>query len=70
MLQISRVKTFTVFELLRENQLRGGVKLFPPPPTQIRVKLSGLEAVVQNSKKDMHPNYAVKLKKVFIVGIF
>ena len=69
MLQISRVTTFTVFELLRENQLRGGVKLFPPP-TQIRVKLSGLEAVVQNSKKDMHPNYAVKLKKVFIVGIF
>ena len=68
MLQISRVTTFTVLELLRENQLRGGVKL--SPPTQIRVKLSGLEAVVQNSKKDIHPNYAVKLKKVFIVGIF
>ena len=68
MLQISRVTTFTVFELLRENQLRGGVKL--SPPTQITVKLSGLEAAVQNSKKDIHPNYAVKLKKVFIVGIF
>ena len=37
MLQNSRVTAFTVFELLRENQLgRGGVKL---PPTQIRVKL-------------------------------
>ena len=31
MLQNSRVTAFTVFELLRENQLGGGVKLLPPP---------------------------------------
>ena len=36
MLQNSRVTVFTVFELLRENQL-GGVKL---PPTQIRVNVN------------------------------
>ena len=35
MLQSSRVTALTVFELLRENQL--GVKLPPPPSTQIRV---------------------------------
>ena len=38
MLQNSRVTAFTVFELLRENQLGGGVQLPPPHPTQIRVK--------------------------------
>ena len=37
MLQNSRVTAFTVFELLRENQLWRGVKLLPP--TQIRVKI-------------------------------
>ena len=37
MLQNSRVTAFTVFELLRENQLGGGIKL--PPPRQIRVKM-------------------------------
>ena len=32
------VTVFTVFELLRENQLgEGGDKITPPPPTQIRV---------------------------------
>ena len=36
MLQNSRVTAFTVFELLRENQL--GVLNYFPPPTQIRVK--------------------------------
>ena len=36
MLQNSRVTAFTVFELLRENQLGG--KITPPPPFQIRVK--------------------------------
>ena len=36
MLQNSGVTDFTVIELLRENQLGGGVKF--PPPTQIRVK--------------------------------
>ena len=38
MLQNSRVTAFTVFVLLRENQVRG-VKL-PPRPTQIRDKIS------------------------------
>ena len=41
MLQNSRVAAFTVFDLLRENQLPGGgdwLKLQPPPPCQIRVK--------------------------------
>ena len=39
MLQNSRATAFTVFELLRENQL-AGVKLPPSPPrTQIRVKI-------------------------------
>ena len=37
MLQNSRITAFTVFELLRENQLWRGVKLLPP--TQIRVKI-------------------------------
>ena len=37
MLQNSRVTAFTIFELLRENQLGGGGKT-TPPPTQIRVK--------------------------------
>ena len=32
MLQNSRVTTFTVFELLRESQLGGGVKITTPPP--------------------------------------
>ena len=36
MLQNSRVTTFTVFELLRENQLRGRFKL---PSPQIRLKI-------------------------------
>ena len=36
MLQNFRVTAFTIFELLRENQLGGGVKL--PPSIQIRVK--------------------------------
>ena len=35
MLQNARVTTFTVFELLRESQLRGGKII---PPTQISVK--------------------------------
>ena len=34
----ARVTGFTVFDLLKENQQGGGVKL-PPPPTQIRVKM-------------------------------
>ena len=42
MLQNFRVTVFTIFELLRENQLVVGGKItFPPPPhthTQIRVK--------------------------------
>ena len=39
MLQNSRVTAFTVFELLRENQLGGGNSVaHPAPPTQIRVK--------------------------------
>ena len=43
----SRVTAFTVFELLRENQLvGGGVKI---PPTQIRVKK--LRDVLKNHKK-------------------
>ena len=37
MLQSNRIATFTVFELLRENQQESGVKL-PLCPTQIRVK--------------------------------
>ena len=43
-LQNSRVITFTVFELLRENQLGG--KITPPPsyPTQIRVNKCFLNA--------------------------
>ena len=36
MLQNTRAIAFTVFELLRKNQLGGRVKL--PPHTQIRVK--------------------------------
>ena len=38
MLQNSRVTALTVFELLRENQLGGGLKLPPPPP---RLGLTG-----------------------------
>ena len=41
MLQNFRVTVFTIFELLRENQLVVGGKITPPPPhthTQIRVK--------------------------------
>ena len=47
MLLKSRVTAFTVFELLRENQLveGGGVKI---PPTQIRVKK--LRDVLKNHK--------------------
>ena len=40
MLQNSRVTAFTVFELLRENQLGG--KITPLPPTQIRVKFGNI----------------------------
>ena len=40
MLQNSRVTAFTVFELLRENQLEG--KITPLPPTQIRVKFGNI----------------------------
>ena len=35
MLQNSRVTTFTVFELLRENQLGGGGKITPPPSPRL-----------------------------------
>ena len=38
MLQKSRITAFTVSELLRKNQLGGGVKLPTPTTTQIRVK--------------------------------
>ena len=39
MLQTSRVTTFTVFELLRENQLRGGNQLgYPPPPSRLGLR--------------------------------
>ena len=41
MLQISNVTALTVLEVLRENQLRGEVKLHPP--TQIRV--NGVQSV-------------------------
>ena len=37
MLQNSRVTAFTIFELLRENQMGGGGKI-TQTPTQIRVK--------------------------------
>ena len=37
MLQNSRVTAFTVFELLRENQLGWGVKL-PPPPARLGLR--------------------------------
>ena len=38
MLQNSRATAFTVFELLRENQLGGGkITLSPPPTPRIRV---------------------------------
>ena len=39
MLQSSRVTTFTVLELLRENQLGGGRGLNSPQPTQVRVNV-------------------------------
>ena len=35
MLQNSRVTAFTVFELLRENQLRGGGLNYPPSPPRL-----------------------------------
>ena len=47
MLQNARVTAFSVFELLRESQLRGGGGVGtmpgapPPPPTEIRVKKYG-----------------------------
>ena len=39
MLQNLSVTAFTVFELLRENEL-GGVKFPPPPPARLRLKFS------------------------------
>ena len=39
MLQNSRVPALTVFELLRENQLGGGVKLPPPPHTHTQIRV-------------------------------
>ena len=45
----SRVTAFTVFELLRENQLVGGGVGVKIPPTQIRVKK--LRDVLKNHKK-------------------
>ena len=47
MLQNSRVTAFTVFELLRENQLGGGVKL--PPPPLLRLGLISLLAPFSRS---------------------
>ena len=38
MLQIARVISFTISELLRENQLGGGWRWRKTPPSQIRVK--------------------------------
>ena len=38
MLQNARVTAFTVFELLREIQLGGGLKLHPPPSPRLGLK--------------------------------
>ena len=50
MLQNSRVTAFTVFELLRENQLKGGGVKLTHPPTKIRVK----EAVNLGNRKNTY----------------
>ena len=48
MLQNCRVTAFTVFELLRENQLGGGN--YPPPPrTQIRVNISFTNSTIRRA---------------------
>ena len=47
MLQNSRVTTFTIFELLRENQLEG--KIAPSSPAQIRVIIEIFQAKLKHS---------------------
>ena len=50
MLQNSRVTPFTVFELLKENQLGGKGKINHPPPTHIRVQYyEGFAAAVMKA---------------------
>ena len=46
MLQNARVTAFTVFDLLREDQLEGGGVKLPAPTTQIRVNNTFYERMI------------------------
>ena len=50
MLQNARVTSFTVFELLRDDQLEGGGELHPTP-TQIRVNNMFHERMINKKMK-------------------
>ena len=49
MLQNSRITAFTVFKLLRENQLGGGGCKITPPPTRLGLKASELPQLSSKS---------------------
>ena len=61
MLQNSRVAVFTVFELLRENQLGagGGVKITPLPP---RLGLTKMLEDLPNLDEQMALQYCISVK--------
>ena len=60
MVQNSRVTAFTVFELLRENQLgRGGVKL---PPSSPRLGLTKMLEDLPNLDEQMALQYCISVK--------
>ena len=53
MLQNPRITTFTVSELLRENQQGGGdkINLPPPPPTPTQIRANDISRVLQKLLK-------------------
>ena len=51
MLQNPRITTFTVSELLRENQQGGGDKINPPPTTTTQIRANDISRVLQKLLK-------------------